>query len=96
MTDESAPVVTKMLDYLSTGDYSEVFDEIATDKSTKLPPLSMSALQLHAQLFTLGDKYSIPELCHIGAAKYSIRVLNRFDAVEYCILIQYLMSSSRH
>jgi hypothetical protein len=83
MTDESASVVTKMLDYLYTGDYSEAFDEKLADDSPKIAPLPLSALQLHAQLFTLGDKYCIPELCDTAAAKYSKRVSNRFDPLEY-------------
>lgn len=71
MIDESLPVVRKMLDYLYTGDYSELIDDSPTDILPNVQPLSISALQLHAQLFAVGDKYCIPELC--DAARENIR-----------------------
>jgi hypothetical protein len=48
-----------------------------------MPPLSISALQLHAQMFTLGDKYGIPELCETATTKYLKRVSTQFDPLEY-------------
>lgn len=83
MTDESIPVVKKMLDYLYTGDYSEFIDDSPTDVSPKVPHFSISALQLHAQLFTLGDKYCIPELCDAAMGKYLDRIVGHFDLFEY-------------
>ena len=83
MVDESIPVVRKMLDYLYTGDYSELIDDSPTDVSPKVPLFSISALQLHAQLFALGDKYCIPELCDAAVEKYSKKIVDHFDPFEY-------------
>jgi hypothetical protein len=83
MIDESLPVVRKMLDYLYTGDYSELIDDSPTDVLPNVQPLSISALQLHAQLFAVGDKYCIPELCDAAAGKYSNRIVGHFDPFEY-------------
>jgi hypothetical protein len=83
MMDESIPVVRKMLDYLYTGDYSELIDDSPTDVLSEVPLFPISALQLHAQLFALGDKYCIPELCDAAAEKYSNRTADHFDPFEY-------------
>jgi len=83
MTDESIPVVKKMLDYLYTGDYSELIDGSPTDVSSNVSLLSISALQLHAKLFALGDKYCIPKLCDAAVGKYSNRIVRHFDLLEY-------------
>lgn len=83
MTGESTSVVRKMLDYLYTGDYSDPCDESPTNESPKTPVLSVSPLQLHAQLFALGDQYIIPELCDVAAEKYLSRIVNQFEPLEY-------------
>ncbi|PIG84610.1 hypothetical protein AARAC_010919 [Aspergillus arachidicola] len=83
MMDESIPVVKRMLDYLYTGDYSDFAGGSSTDAPANEPLSSMSSLQLHAQLFTIGDKYCIPELCDAAAEKYSSRLIKDFDPIEY-------------
>lgn len=87
-------VVEKMLEYLYTGDYSEPGDDGLKNASSihlskkvakelpKSPVAPISALQLHAKLFALGDKYCIQDLCQMASSKYSYRVTSRFDAIE--------------
>ena len=82
MTDESKDVVRKMLDYLYTGDYSELLNESPTD-SAEAPPMTISALHLHAQLFAIGEKYYVLELCDAVAEKYLNRVETYFDPLEF-------------
>ena len=83
MTDESIPIVKKMVDFLYTGDYSELIGDSPTNDSPKVPLASISALQLHAQLFALGDKYCIPELCDAATEKYLNSARGQFDPFEY-------------
>lgn len=83
MTDESIHVVKKMLDYLYTGDYSELIDHSPMDVQTEEPTLAISPLQLHANLFALGDKYCIPELCVTALGKYSNIIESDFDPFAY-------------
>lgn len=89
MLGESTPVVKKMLEYLYQGDYSEELNEgpsddgSPSDESLKTPVSAMSALQLHARLFALGDKFIIPQLCGAAAAKYRDRIRKKFNALEY-------------
>ncbi|KAJ6003116.1 hypothetical protein N7451_005663 [Penicillium sp. IBT 35674x] len=91
MLGESTPVVNKMLEYLYQGDYSEDLNESLSDdgslsdESLKTPVSAMSALQLHARLFALGDKYIIPELCDAAAAKYRDRIQKQFNAFEFLV-----------
>ncbi|KAJ5107985.1 hypothetical protein N7456_004660 [Penicillium angulare] len=80
MWDESAFVVEKMLDYLYTGDYSEA----PSDKlQKKLGNSTIYGFQLHAQLFTIGDKYCIPLLCEIATTKYFDKAQNPFNSSDY-------------
>ncbi|KAJ5813613.1 uncharacterized protein N7503_000363 [Penicillium pulvis] len=89
MLGESTPVVKKMLEYLYQGDYSEELSESLSndgnlsDESLKTPVSAMSALQLHARLFALGDKFIIPQLCATAVAKYRDRIRKQFNALEY-------------
>ncbi|KAJ5557176.1 hypothetical protein N7494_001091 [Penicillium frequentans] len=89
MLGESTPVVKKMLEYLYQGDYSLDLNESLSDdgslsdESLKTPVSAMSALQLHARLFALSDKYILPELCDAAVAKYRDRIENKFDALEF-------------
>ena len=83
MEDESIPLIEKMLDFLYTGDYSDSASDSSTSTSTgeAVPP--MSSLRLHAQLFALGDKYCIPELCDIATEKFSARLKTECDPLDY-------------
>lgn len=83
MVDETIPVVRKMLEYLYTGDYSEFNVDSPTGAPEKETLSSMSPLQLHAQLFALGDKYGILELCDAATERYSSRLIGKFDPFEY-------------
>lgn len=44
MTDKSVSLVTKMLDFLYTGDYSETVDERPDNDLLKMPALLILAL----------------------------------------------------
>ncbi|KAJ5156898.1 uncharacterized protein N7482_007998, partial [Penicillium canariense] len=92
--DKSVSIIKKMLDYLYTGKYSETFDKKEADDLPKIPPLSLSALQLYTQIFSLGDKYIIPELYYTAIVKYSKKALNRFNPVEYLKDVFFLLLSS--
>lgn len=83
MTEETTIVVKKMLQYLYTGDYSEQIEDDSTVVPSEVPQVSISGLQLHAQLFALGDKYSIPELCELAVDKYIYRTVCHFEPFDY-------------
>lgn len=83
MTDESILVVKKLLDYLYTGDYSELINDSPADVQPEEPLLSTSPLQIHAQMFALGDKYCIPELCNTALEKYLNIIESDFDPFAY-------------
>ena len=84
MTEETIPVVKKMLEYLYTGDYVEqIIKNDSTGVPSELPQVSISSLQLHAQLFALGDKYIIPELCELAVDKYIYRTIHHFEPFDY-------------
>lgn len=83
MTDESILVVKILLDYLYTGDYSELINDSPADVQPEEPLLSTSPLQLHAQMFALGDKYCIPELCNTALGKYLNIIEGDFDPFAY-------------
>lgn len=92
MQDEIPQVVDKMLDYLYTGDYTEVFNDLPPGPSQG-PLLPISALQLHAKIFDLGDKYDIQALCGLAVQKYSNANQAKFDAIEYLDSIPDVFSS---
>lgn len=83
MKDESILIVRKMIDFVYKGDYSELIDDSPADNPPKVPLLPISVLQLHAQMFALGDKYCMPELCDAAAGKYLNRIVGQFDPSEY-------------
>ncbi|KAJ6145457.1 hypothetical protein N7470_009352 [Penicillium chermesinum] len=84
MPDETIVLVKKMIDYVYTGDYSDLLDsptDNPVDPKEPLPPISV--LQLHAQIFILGDKYCIAELCDTAVEKYLTRIEEQFDPLEF-------------
>lgn len=64
MSDDSKYIVEKMLDFVYTEDYMESFGQ-----PTNNQPLSISALQLHAQLIVLADRYATSALCDIAETR---------------------------
>lgn len=85
-----------MVDFLYTGDYSEVFDDRPKDspkRRSKKRLLQITAPRLHTKMFFLGDKYGIQELCDLAVQKYSNTTQAKFDAIEYLDSIPDVFSS---
>lgn len=78
MVDDSKCIVEKMLEFLYTGDYVENSNEPENEST-----LPISALELHAQLFALADKYNIRQLCDLAAERYISRLKSSSDPLEY-------------
>lgn len=76
LSEQPIPFVEKLLDFLYTGDYPADVDATKRD-------LSMSVLQLHVEMFNLGDQYDIPLLRDLAARKYSDRLAWGFKPLEY-------------
>lgn len=77
MGEGSTQIVETMLDFLYTGDYAESFDEIEGQSP------SISALQHHARLFILAEKYAIHGLCRLAARKFKKSLDNKCDPLEF-------------
>lgn len=76
MTDDPSPIVDKLLQYLYTGDYTSILGKNGEN-------VDISALQLHARVFALADKYDVQGLCELVMAKYYSRLEDDFNAVEF-------------
>jgi hypothetical protein len=77
MMDDPRHIVDKLLQYFYTGDYIEMSEEDDSAHS------DMSALQLHARVFALADKYDVKDLCVLSAEKYSSRLEKDFNVVDF-------------
>jgi hypothetical protein len=77
MTDDSTHIVDKLLQYFYTGDYTRLSEEDDSAYS------HTSALQLHARVFALADKYDVKDLCVLSAEKYSSSLEKDFNVVEF-------------
>jgi hypothetical protein len=77
MIDDSEHIVEKLVQYFYVGDYTGLSEE---DKNA-YP--EMSELQLHARVFALADKYDVQSLCDLSAEKYSSRLQDHVDVVEF-------------
>ena len=69
MTDISYLELENMVDFFYSMDYD---DSIPEDTKAEPPP-HISPLQLHAQMFALGDRYDISGLRDVAVKKYSSR-----------------------
>lgn len=70
MNEDSLIIVNKMIDYFYRGDYHAA-EATQVDEQGGV---DVSALQLHARIFALADKYAVDSLMHLSAAKYSNRL----------------------
>lgn len=73
----------KMISFLYTADYDDDgigLSESSDDENDSSPP--QSALQLHAHMFSLGEKYSIKGLCELSTEKYKTQ-LNHCSPLEF-------------
>ncbi|PKX97833.1 uncharacterized protein P174DRAFT_502313 [Aspergillus novofumigatus IBT 16806] len=77
MSDGSTHIIDKLLQYFYTGDYTRLSEEDDSAYS------HMSALQLHARLFAMADKYNMKDLCALSAEKYSSRLEKDFNIIEF-------------
>ncbi|KAH8698535.1 hypothetical protein BGW36DRAFT_293635, partial [Talaromyces proteolyticus] len=73
MKDESEIIVGKMIDFFYKADYDETSGDSKND---------MSALQLHARVFALADKYRVNDLKTLSASKYEAN-LRDFKPAEF-------------
>ncbi|KAK6810547.1 hypothetical protein RU639_013718 [Aspergillus parasiticus] len=77
MIGDSKLIVEKALEYFYVGDYTG----LSQDDDSACP--EMSALQLHARVFALADKYDVQSLCDLSVEKYSSKLQDHFDVVEF-------------
>jgi hypothetical protein len=57
--------------------YSMDYDEVIPVDA------DVSVLQLHARMFSLADKFEIPDLLSVAANKYSVRCLSSWEPSEF-------------
>lgn len=69
------------MNFFYYGDYS---DPIEGDKGKEGP---LSALELHAELYALGDKYQVPGLSRLAIQKYEGRLKRAWDPQKFLQLI---------
>ncbi|KAH7202890.1 uncharacterized protein BKA55DRAFT_587578 [Fusarium redolens] len=75
MSEDSLFIVNKMIDYVNNGDYD-------VSAVPKIEEQNISALQFHARMFPLADKYAVDILISLSAAKYLDRLRNS-EIVEF-------------
>ena len=69
----------KMVNFFYSLSYNDNISE-ATDQET---PSHISPLQLHARMFTLGDRFDIPGLRDVAVKKYSSRCAISLEPLEF-------------
>lgn len=75
MSEDSPFIVNKMIDYFNNGDYD-------VSAVPEIEEQNISALQFHARMFSLADKYAVDILMLLSAAKYLDRLRNS-EIVEF-------------
>ncbi|PIG69589.1 hypothetical protein AARAC_002700, partial [Aspergillus arachidicola] len=75
--DNSKLIVKKLLEYFYVGGYTG----LSQDNNSACPEIS--ALQLYTRVFALADKYDIQSLCDLSVEKYSSKLQDHFDVVEF-------------
>ncbi|KAJ9412314.1 hypothetical protein FOXG_15094 [Fusarium oxysporum f. sp. lycopersici 4287] len=75
MSEDSLFIVNKMIEYFNNGDYD-------VSAAPEIEEQNISALQFHARMFSLADKYAVDSLISLSAAKYLDR-LRDSEIVEF-------------
>ncbi|KAJ5159932.1 uncharacterized protein N7482_006936 [Penicillium canariense] len=76
--DDKKLIVGKLLSFFYTENYSDTIRTYETE-----PPSSCSALQLHARVFVLADKYIVKSLLALCVEKYQRRLQFLSDPIEF-------------
>lgn len=76
MNEDSLPMVRRLVDCLYTADYNTSVESQGTD------PI-ISELQVHVEMFALGDKYDIEALRMLSSEKYSICLDNSPTGLDF-------------
>lgn len=72
--DISEVLLEKLVTFFYSGNYDEDLDA---------SPTKMSALQLHARMFALGEQYCLPNLQPLCVKKYEARLDSECGALEF-------------
>ncbi|KAJ5710445.1 hypothetical protein N7488_004601 [Penicillium malachiteum] len=76
--DDSKNIVGKLVSFFYTENYSDKVQASETE-----PPSSCFALQLHARVFVLADKYVVKNLLALCVEKYQRRLRVLCDPIEF-------------
>lgn len=91
MPDDDPEIVSKMVEVLTRGDYSQ--PPIASE-GTQTAETRLQCKLFHAQVYVLGEKYSCDALCEVASRFIQVLpITGKEKVLEYMVLV-YEMTSS--